>query len=126
MLILNAQKKWVLWEPAGIRLLLSPLSVGLRAELAERATEKAAGKGARPRFDVGRYNGLVGEHCIHDWAGVMAQNGETAQFAAECTAANKAAFMQIDAAAEFVFENVTGLALHMASEVAAAGNGCGG
>ena len=121
MLLLKTQRRWLPWKAAGIELLLSPLTVSQRAELAKQATVRDADD--KPVFNHTVFQNAVADACLHDWKGVMGETPDGKQAAQACTAEARHAFMEIGPANDFVFEAVGGLGLVMAKQVENAGNG---
>lgn len=131
MLNLNAQKQWVPWPEAGIRLQLSPLTLPLRKKFTTESTvrepdpDDPKGRKMRTRLDLDKFDALVAQECIHGWEGVVSVEGDgDAQVIKpiECTPEAKPAFMRIELANAFVYSKIQSLDLFMVKELKAAGN----
>lgn len=121
MLKLTNQLTWVDWQEAGIRLRLAPLTVRLRQRLVEEATDYEADdkQRRRGRLNLERFHALIAKHCLHDWEGVVNDDG----YALDCREDLKIQFLDLEPANLFVFSQIQGLGLHLGTEAKAAGNG---
>lgn len=122
MLILHLRQKWMdLPNSNGVKLLLSPLSIERRQQLADAATEKPEAKG-KSTFNVARFAQLVGEECLHGWQNVVGEDADGALVPLTFSPPHREALMRIDPVASFVVNTVSSLGLHLAQETRAAGN----
>jgi len=119
MLRLHITRKWVPWPEAKCRLLLSPLTVSLRAKLSKECTVPAGPRG-KVEFDSERYQRRVGEECVHGWDGEIIDDA-TGQPLAFSPAARDA-LMDDSQASDFVFASATNLGHLVDKDVVAAGN----
>ncbi len=114
MLRLGNIKSKVVWEQAGITLMLSPLYDDKDKEFYDKCTEYIYHEGKMVDFkhDDVKYYELVGQECISSWEGVIDEKGGPV----ECTPDKVARFMKVPKASEFVMSHVKTLQLSLKKE----------
>lgn len=128
-------ERWVEWREGKMELLLAPLdAVDDQAILKScRVVEREAlpndppGRPTGPVIntytDYPRRQQLIGQKCLRDWRGEGAPKDFATKSPLTCNERNRAAFMLVQPAADFVILQVQSLSLHLEEETEAAGKG---
>lgn len=125
MLRIDNRRRWRVWKEAGVSLLMSPLTPEKDREFVDATTTYVRdddGRVTDVKRDVREYNRLVGRECVHDWKGVVHEVAENTCEPLDFSPEALDAFMTLEPASNYVFNEAKGLGMHLVREIKAAGN----